>query len=324
VTSILPSPDDIRAAALRISGAIVRTPFYRSETLSDFLGGDVWLKMECEQHTGSFKIRGATNALASLNADELSHGVVASSAGNHGLGIATAAQALGVAATIYVPRNAPAVKRDAIAALGATVDATAANYDAAEFLARAHSAKTGARFVSPCTGQALMAGQGTIAMEMLTDLPELRTVIVSVGGGGLVGGIGGWLRAEAPNVSIIGAQSERTNAMALALAAGYPTDIIDLPTLADGLAGLVDEEMLAQGQAALSSIVTVSEAAIANAIAYLWFEEGFKVEGAGAVPVAALLSGVISAPNFPVAAIISGRNIDPEVHSNILDDSPAT
>ena len=168
-----------------------------------------------------------------------------------------------------------------------------------------------------------MAGQGTVALEMLADLPTMRTVIVGVGGGGLAGGIGGWLRAESPNVSIIGAQSERTNAMALALAAGYPTDILDLPTLADGLAGLVDKEMLAQGQAALDSIVTVSEAAIADAIAYLWFEEGFKVEGAGAVTVAALLSGVIAAPNFPVAVIVSGRNIDPSVHTKILDDSPA-
>lgn len=278
--------------------------------------------MECEQHTGSFKIRGATNALASLSADELSKGVVASSAGNHGLGIATAAHMLGVSAMVFVPRTAPAVKRNAIAALGATVDATAANYDAAELLARDHAKKTGARFVSPCTGRALMAGQGTIALEMLTDLPEMRTVIVGVGGGGLVGGIGGWLRAEAPDVSIIGAQSERTNAMALAVAAGSPTAILDLPTLADGLSGLVDDEMLAQGQAALNAIVTVSEAAIANAIAYLWFEEGFKVEGAGAVTVAALLSGVIAAPNFPVAAVVSGRNIDPSMHAAILDGTP--
>ena len=323
VPSILPSAADIRAAAVRISGSIVRTPFFRSETLSAFFGGDVWLKMECEQHTGSFKIRGATNALASLRADELSLGVVASSAGNHGLGIAAAAEALGVSATVFVPRTAPAVKRDAIAAFGATVDASAANYDAAELLARAHATKTGALFVSPCTGRTLLAGQGTVALEMLTDLPTMRTVIVGVGGGGLAGGVGGWLRAEAPAVSIIGAQSERTNAMALALAAGYPTDILDLPTLADGLAGLVDDEMLAQGRAALDSIVTVSEAAIANAIAYLWFEEGFKAEGAGAVTVAALLSGVIAAPNFPVAVIISGRNIDPEVHANILNDSPA-
>ena len=321
MTSILPSPDDIRAAAVRISGAIVRTPFYRSETLSDFLGGDVWLKMECEQHTGSFKIRGATNALASLSTDELARGVVASSAGNHGLGIATAAHALGVTATVFVPRTAPAVKRDAIAALGATVDATAANYDAAELLARTYATKTGALFVSPCTGRALLAGQGTVAMEMLADLPGMRTVIVGVGGGGLAGGIGGWLHAEAPNVSIIGAQSECTNAMALAIAVGCPTDILDLPTLADGLAGLVDDEMLAQGQAALNSIVTVSEAAIASAIAYLWFEEGFKVEGAGAVTVAALLAGVIAAPNFPVAVVVSGRNIDPQVHAKILDDS---
>jgi threonine dehydratase len=306
--SILPSPAEIRAAAARIAPTVQRTPFWRSETLSAFLGGDVWLKLECEQATGSFKIRGATNVLAQLSDSARSRGVVASSAGNHGLGIASAAAALGIPAVVFVPSTAPAVKRDRIAALGATVDASAANYDAAELLARAHAARTGATFVSPCTGRELLAGQGTVALEILEDLPALGTIVVAVGGGGLAGGVGGLLRGEAPGVHIIGAQGERTNAMALALRSGMPTDIPDRPTLADGLAGLVDAEMLAQGQAALDEIVTVSEADLASAIAYLWIEEGVKVEGAGAA------RGL----TFPVAVVVSGGNIDPAVLARIL------
>lgn len=316
--SILPSPAEVRAAAARIAPTVQRTPFWRSETLSAFLGGDMWLKLECEQATGSFKIRGATNVLAQLSGAERQRGVVASSAGNHGLGIASAAAALGIPAVVFVPSTAPAVKRDKIAALGATVDASAANYDAAEVLARAHAAHTGATFVSPCTGRELLAGQGTVALEILEDLPALATIVVAVGGGGLVGGVGGLLRGEAPGARIIGAQSERTNAMALALRSGMPTDIPDMPTLADGLAGLVDAEMLAQGQAALDEIVTVSEADIASAIAYLWIEEGVKVEGAGAAGAAALLAGAVRGLAFPVAVVVSGGNIDPFVHAEIL------
>ena len=317
VRSVLPTPAEIRAAAARIAPGIRRTPLRRSDALSDCLGGDVWLKLECEQVTGSFKIRGAANVLATLGEEARRHGVVASSAGNHGLGIASAAAALGVAATVFVPRSAPAVKREKIAALGATVDSTAASYDAAELLARDAAARTGSTFVSPCTGRALLAGQGTVALEVLEELPTLRTMVVCVGGGGLVGGIGGLLRAEAPFVQIRGAQSVRTNAMALALASGQPTAIQDLPTLADGLAGLVDAEMLAQGRSALDNIVTVDEEAIAETIAYLWIEEGLRVEGAGAVGVAALLASR-QAIEFPVVVPVSGGHIDGAVHAAIL------
>jgi threonine dehydratase len=297
---------------------VIRSPFWRSEGLSTFLGGDVWLKLECDQPTGSFKIRGATNVLAQLPGSDRRRGVVASSAGNHGLGIASAAAELGIPATVFVPRTAPAVKRDKIAALGAVIDASAANYDAAEALARAYAARTGATFVSPCTGRQLLAGQGTVALEVHEDLPALRTIVVAVGGGGLVGGMAGFLRGESPAVRIVGAQSERTNAMTLALRSGLPTDIPDLPTLADGLAGLVDVEMLAQGQAAIDEIVTVSEADIASAIAYLWIEEGAKVEGAGAVGVAAMLAGLLPTSEFPVAVVVSGGNIDDSLHARIL------
>jgi threonine dehydratase len=321
-TSILPSPEEIRAAAARIAPAVVRTPFYRSESLSAFLGGDSWLKLECEQHTRSFKLRGATNAVAMLSAEESARGVVTASAGNHGLGMAAAAKAAGIALTVFVPRTAPAVKRERIAELGATVDATAAKYDDAELLARAFAARTGRTYVSPYSGRAVLAGQGTVALEILDELPQLRTIVVPVGGAGLAAGIAGLLRGEAPRVRIVGAQSERTNAMTIAMASGRPTDIPDLPTFADGLSGQADAQMLAQAQAALDDIVAASEADVASAIAYLWIEEGFKVEGAGAVGVAALLSDRVPKLEFPVVAIVTGGNIDEARHKAILAGTP--
>lgn len=318
VPPLLPSPAEIRAAALRIAPAIRETPFYKSDGLSAFLGGDTWLKLESEQTTGSFKLRGATNALAMLTDDQRARGVVSASAGNHGLGIATAARTLGVQLTVFVPRTAPSIKRDRIADFGAAVDATAAKYDDAELLARAYAARTGATFVSPCAGRELLAGQGTVGLEILDALPTLRTIVVPVGGAGLVGGIGGLFNVEAPGVRIVGAQSERTNAMTIAMRTGEPTDIPDLPTLADGLSGQADAEMLAQGMAALDDIVAASEEDVANAIAYLWIEEGFKVEGAGAVGVAALLSGRVERLEFPVAVVVSGGNIDEAKHKAVI------
>ncbi len=317
--SILPSPTEIRAAAARIAGAIRETPFYRSESLSAFLGGDAWLKVESEQNTGSFKIRGATNVIATLTDEQRARGVVSASSGNHGLGISAAAKAYGVKLTVFVPRTAPAAKRDKIAALGATVDATAATYDEGEALARALAAKTGATFVSPDEGRPLLAGQGTVALEILEALPSLRTIVVPVGGAGLVGGIAGLLKAEAPNVRIVGAQSDRVNSMTLAMASGKPAAAADVPTLVDGLAGEADAVGLEQAQAALDDIVASSEEDVVSAIAYLWIEEGFKVEGAGACAVAALLSGRVKNLEFPVVAVVTGGNIDDARHKAVLE-----
>jgi threonine dehydratase len=317
--SLLPTPQEIRAAAARIASSIRETPFYKSEGLSAFLGGDVWLKVESEQITGSFKLRGATNALAMLTNEERARGVVTASAGNHGLGISAAAKALGIKLTVFLPRTAPAIKRDRIAGYGATIDSTAAKYDDAEALARKFAAGTGATFVSAYAGANLIAGQGTVGLEILERLPGLRTIIIPVGGVGLASGIAGLLRAEAPQVRIIGAQSDRTNAMTIAMATGKPTDIPDLPTLADGLSGQADAYMLAQGRAALDEMVASSEEDVANAIAYLFIEEGFTVEGAGAVGVAALLSGRVVEPRFPLVVVVSGGNIDPEKHKAVRE-----
>src|ERR1019366_10478656 len=212
-------------------------------------------------------------------------------------------------------------KRDRIAGFGATVDASAAKYDDAEVLARAYAARTGATFVSACAGLPLLAGQGTVALEILDALPALRTIVVPVGGVGLASGIAGLFRAEAPAVRIVGAQSDRTNAMTIAMATGTPTDIPDLPTLADGLAGQADDYMLAQGRAALDDIVAASEEDVASAIAYLFIEEGFTVEGAGAVGVAALLSGRGRDIEFPLVVVVSGGNIDDSKHKAVLSDN---
>jgi len=303
---MLPSPAEILAASDRLRGIIVRTPLVPSPVL----GAGIWLKMEHLQRTGSFKLRGAYNVLATLRDDERAGGVVASSAGNHGLGVAYAARALGIRARLFVPSTAPAVKREGIVALGAEVDAAYPDYDAAHHAAEAFAREQGRRFVNPCAGEALLAGQGTVALEILEDLPDVGTVVVPVGGGGLVGGIAALLRARAPAVHIVGVQSERTDAMARSLAAGRRVDVEVPPTLADGLAGQIDDEGFAIGRIAIDEMLTVTEAQIAEAIGWLAEAHDARVEGSGAVTVAALRAGALGSARGPVVAIVSGGNID--------------
>lgn len=311
--------DDVLAAAKRIAGVTRRTTLRRSAGLGSVASCDVFLKLESEQITGSFKLRGAFNLISELPAEARERGVVASSAGNHGLGVAWASHHFGIPATIFVPKTAPRVKREGIAALGATVDAESPNYDAAMERAIAFAAERGATFVHPCTGRALLAGQGTVAAEILEDLPDLGTLIVPVGGGGLLGGCGALLRKAAPGVRIIGAQSENTAAMARSLEARELVHIPSVPTLADGLAGDIDDVAYDIGLHALDEIHTVTEDAIGRAIAWLAREEELVVEGAGAVGVAALLERIVNRPDGPVAVVVSGGNIDRERHETLLE-----
>jgi threonine dehydratase len=312
------SPEAVRDAAARLRDVVRRTPLRRSAALGERAGTDVYLKLENEQATGSFKLRGAYNTLATLPAEMRARGVVASSAGNHGLGVAHAARALGIPATIFVPSTAPRVKREGIEALGATVDASAPHYDAAMALATAHAERTGATFVHPCLGESLFAGQGTVALEILDQLPEVATVVLPVGGAGLLGGAGGYLRATAPGVRVLGAQSVATAAMARSLAAGRVVPIPDEPTLADGLAGGIDETALRIGQRVLDGIALVSEEEIGAALAWLAREEGVTAEGSGAVGVAAILGGKLGRLDGPVAVVVSGGNIDPDRHARAV------
>jgi threonine dehydratase len=306
--ALLP-PEQILQAAQRISGLVKRTRMIRSAGLTRLAGHEVRLKLENEQTTGSFKLRGAMNVIASLDDATRRRGVVASSAGNHGLGVACAAKHFGVAATIFIPRTAPAVKRDGILALGATVDDRQPHYDAAMDAAKAFAAERGSRFINPCLGDDLLAGQGTVALEVLAECPGMKNLVLSVGGGGLLGGCASLVRAQAPAVRIIGAQSDQTAAMSRSLAAGRVTAIDNAPTLADGLAGQIDDEALAIGVDGLDEIITVTEGEIGRAILWLLDQHGMSVEGAGAVGVAALLAGKLR-PRGTTVVVVSGGNID--------------
>ncbi|MDQ2666313.1 MAG: threonine/serine dehydratase [Gemmatimonadota bacterium] len=307
---MLPSPADVLAAALRLRGIIERTPLLHSPTLSDAAGCDVHLKCENLQRTGAFKLRGAYNALASLSPEVRSRGVVASSAGNHGLGLALSAHLLGVRARVFVPHGAPTVKRDGILALGAEVDETQADYDAAHAAAVAYARSHGMTFVNPCAGAPLLAGQGTVALEILEELPALRSVVVPVGGAGLVGGMSVLLRAVSPNVRIVGAQTENTSAMAACLDAGQRVDVELRSTIAEGLAGQMDDEGFAIGQMAIDEMAVVSEDETARAIAWASREHDLRVEGSGAVGIAALLCERASPHEGPIAVVVTGGNID--------------
>jgi threonine dehydratase len=301
---------DVLAAGNRLRGLIARTPLVRSPELSELAGADVYLKLENKQTTGSFKLRGALNVLASLPKDVRQRGIVAASAGNHGLGIAHAARAFGVGATIFVPNNAPKVKREGIIALGARVDSAQPHYDAALAAATAFAEREGATFVNPCAGATLLAGQGTVALEILEDLPDLATFVVPVGGAGLLGGCASLIRRVSSGTRIVGAQSEMTDAMARSLGAGRVVEIGYEPTLADGLAGQIDEEGLEIGEQALDAIETVSEDEIARAIVWLDAHGAGRVEGSGAVGVAALLARRLTTVASPCAIVVSGGNID--------------
>jgi threonine dehydratase len=302
---------DVLAAGERLRGHIRRTPLGRCPELSEIAGGDVYLKLENEQLTGSFKLRGAMNVLATLPASVRTRGVVAASAGNHGLGVAYAAKQVGVHATVFLPRSAPTVKRQGIRDLGATIDATQPHYDAALEAAMRFAEERGATFINPCIGDTLLAGQGTVALEIVSELPSLAALVLPVGGGGLLGGCASLLRRVAPDTRIVGAQSAHTDAMAKSLSAGRVVDVEYLETLADGLAGQIDDAALDIGMHALDEIVTPTEDEIGRAIVWLADRGQGRVEGSGAVGVAALLHEHIANLPTPAAIIVSGGNIDP-------------
>src|SRR5450432_2825669 len=311
-------PQSVYAAADRIRSVVRRTALRHSHALTELTGTDVYLKLECEQIPGSFKLRGAYNALASLPVDVRARGVVAASAGNHGLGVAYSARELAIPATLYIPSTAPAVKRDGIAALGATIDATSPDYDHALARALVHAEREGIPFVSATRDLDVVAGQGTAALEILEELRSLRTVLVPVGGAGLLGGFGSFLRAAAPDVRIVGVQGTRSAAMALSLEAGKVVHVPHEITLADGLSGDIDEFAFDIGKHALDLLAIVTEEEIEKAIAWLYTEEGLVVEGSGAVGVAALLQKKVYKPGGPVVVVLSGGNIDPARHAAVV------
>jgi len=287
----------------------------RCEPLSAKVGLELYQKLELFQATGSFKLRGATNKLLSLTTEERARGVVTASAGNHALGVAHAARHLGIAATIVVPKGASAAKVEALRRYPVTLLLEGENYDAAELYARQLEQERNLVFVSAYNDRQVIAGQGTLALEILEDLPQAATLIVPVGGGGLISGIGLWAKTVAPGLKIIGVQSEASPAMQAALAAGRIVPAPDLPSLADGLAGNLEADSVTfeLAQRYVDEMVLVSETDIARAIRYFADELHLMVEGSAAVGTAALLSNYFNLARFdgPVVDLVCGRNIAP-------------
>ena len=306
----LPAIGDVRAAAARLKGVAERTRLFRSEGLSSATGVAVYIKDEGLQRSGSFKLRGGYNAVALLSDDERGRGVVTASAGNHGLGVAIASRLLGVKATIYVPAAAPKIKRDRIAAEGAELHLVNGTYDDAHAEAEREALRSGRLFVHAFSDPRVVAGAGTVGLEIVEDLPDVRTVIVPVGGGGLIGGVGTAVKAMAPGATVIGVQSEETSAMHASLLAGHAVLPPMGETLCDGLSGEIDERSLALAQRVVDRMVLVSEAAVARAMRWLHVEHAIAVEGSGAVAVAAVLEGALGTVDGPAAVIVSGSNVD--------------
>ncbi|HEU4885620.1 MAG TPA: threonine/serine dehydratase [Longimicrobium sp.] len=306
-----PTLADVLAAARRLEGVARRTPLERSAWLSERAGAEVWLKLETQQRTGSFKLRGAFNAVATLPAEARARGLVTASAGNHGQGVALAASLAGLApAVVFVPASAPEAKKQRIARYGADLREVPGGYDDAHHAAEAFAARTGACFINAFSDPAVVAGQGTVGLEIVQELPGVRTLVVPVGGGGISGGVGIVARAMGSGTRVIGVQTEATSAMKASLAAGRVVSPPYGPTLCEGLEGDVDESGLALASEVLDGLVLVTEAAVRRAMRLLFQEEGIVAEGSAAVGVAALLQGAIERIDGPAAVILTGGNVD--------------
>jgi threonine dehydratase len=312
-----PALRDVYLARARLRDVVRRTPLQASPWLSERVGTDVHLKLECRQRTGSFKLRGGYNAVAALAAATRARGLVTASAGNHGQAVALAGRMFDAPVTVFAPASAPATKRSRIADLGADLRLVDGGYDDAAAAASAFAAAGGRHYVHPFSDPAVVAGQGTVGLEILEDLPECRTVVVPVGGGGLIAGIGLVLKAADPGSRVVGVQSRLTRAMHAAFEAGRVVATPVVPTLCDGLAGEVETESYDRAVRVVDEIHLVEEDDVADAIRELYVREGVVAEGSGAVGVAALLAGPLDLDG-PAAVVISGGNVDGTVLARIL------
>ena len=309
---------DIESAAQRLRGQVLDTPFVESRTISQLTGCQVFLKFENLQYTASFKERGACNKLSQLSADERARGVVAMSAGNHAQGVAYHAQRLGIRAVIVMPRFTPGVKIDRTQGFGAEVVLHGDTLDEARAHAYALAQQQGLVFVHPYDDAAIVAGQGTVALEMLREQPDLDTLVVAVGGGGLLAGMTTAARAMRPDIEIIGVQTERFPAMFNAIKGTH------LPqgssTIAEGIAvGTPGEIAKAIIQDRVNDLVLVDEGDIEQAIVMLLEIEKTLVEGAGAAGLAALLKHPQRFAGKRVGLVLCGGNIDPLLLASIIE-----
>jgi len=311
----IPTLAEFEDAAAFLADVIVQTPFDVSEHLTEVIGAPVHLKLENLQRTGSFKIRGAAYRLSRLTPEERARGVVAASAGNHAQGVARAAQKLGIPATIFMPLGVPVPKLLATRGYGAEVVLEGATVETPLRLAAEFAERTGAVLIHPFDHRDIIIGQGTLGLEIFDAVPDVATVVVGIGGGGLIAGVAGAVKARAAaagrTVRVIGVQAENSAAYPSSLAAGHPLSVDTSPTIADGIAvarpGDVPFEMISE---LVDEVVTVTDDDIARALLTLLERAKQVVEPAGAVGVAAMLAGKIHSDG-PVVTILSGGNIDP-------------
>ena len=296
-----PSLSEIQEARARLDGIARVTPVYGSETLSKLAGRDLCLKAENLQRTGSFKVRGAVSKISTLSKSERRAGVVAASAGNHGQAVAWAARQAGIKATIFMPQDAPMAKVEPTKNYGATAELRGANFEEALAAAQAYAESTGATFVHPYEDERVIAGQGTIGLEIAEQVPDVETVVIPVGGGGLASGISLALRALKPGIRIVGVQAGLE---------GF--------TLADGIAvKSVGERTGRILEDNLDDMISVTDEEICSAVVLLLERSKLVVEGAGAVGVAALLSGKAGGEGRALA-LLSGGNIDPTMLISVM------
>lgn len=316
---------DLLQARARLRGLIRHTPLVPSPSLSRHAGASVHLKLDCLQITGSFKLRGALNALLRLSAEERTRGVIGVSTGNYGRALAHAAHSMGLRAVICMSRLVPANKVESIRALGAEVRIVGDSQDEAELEVARLVREQGLIQLPPFDHADVVAGQGTTGLEILDDLPAVDTVLVPLSGGGLLAGIALAMKTANPDIRIIGVSMERGCAMHASLRAGRPVQVEELPTLADSLGGgigLGNRYTFPMVQRLVDDTVLVSEDEIAAAIRHAYNEERVIVEGAGAVGIAALQSGRVQAGSV-TAVVLSGQNIDMATHRRILGGQPA-
>lgn len=310
----------IRDAAERLQGLVLRIPLLPLANLSNALGGRLVAKPEYLQPTGSFKLRGAANALLQLDAAQRARGVVALSTGNHGRAVAHMARRLGIPCIVCMSALVPANKRTAVAAEGAEIRIIGRSQDEAQREAERLVAEQGLTPIPPFDHPAVIAGQGTIGLEIAADLPHPDRILVPLSGGGLIAGIALAVKAQSPGVRMIGISMARGAAMAASLAAGHPLEVEEMESLADSLGGgigLANRYSFALVRRLVDDVVLVSEAEIAGAIAALYRQEQIVCEGAAAVGLAALMAGRIPATGTTVL-VLTGRNIDMDLHHRLV------
>ncbi|GAB2619559.1 threonine ammonia-lyase [Nocardioides ginkgobilobae] len=309
---------DIEAARVLLDGVAVRTPMEESRWLSAVAGGEVRIKAENLQRTGSFKARGAYVRLSRLSEEERARGVVAASAGNHAQGVALAAQLVGTRATVFMPEGAPIPKERATRGYGAEVVFTGTYLEDALVAAREFSERTGAVLIHPFDHEDIIAGQGTVGLEVLEQLPEAACIVVPTGGGGLLAGVALAVKALRPDVRVVGVQAKDAAAYPGSLEAGRPTPLEQMRTMADGIAvGRPGDLTFAAVRDHVDDVVTVSEDSLARAVLALAERAKLVSEPAGAAAVAALLDDPSRFPT-PCVAVVSGGNIDPLLLGKVI------